>query len=85
MGAWGEAAAAVVSPRAEPASSSSPRYLASGSGDTTVRFWDLSTETPQFTAKGGFRGALEGQLPTPLPQGPPACSGGRTEQSLVTA
>ncbi|XP_060703908.1 notchless protein homolog 1 [Hemiscyllium ocellatum] len=28
------------------------RYLASGSGDTTVRFWDLSTETPQFTCKG---------------------------------
>ncbi|XP_025033270.1 notchless protein homolog 1-like, partial [Python bivittatus] len=29
-----------------------PRYLASGSGDTTVRFWDLNTETPHFTAKG---------------------------------
>ncbi|XP_072446080.1 notchless protein homolog 1 [Chiloscyllium punctatum] len=28
------------------------RYLASGSGDTTVRFWDLSTETSQFTCKG---------------------------------
>ncbi|XP_067866768.1 notchless protein homolog 1 [Heterodontus francisci] len=28
------------------------RYLASGSGDTTVRFWDLSTETPHFTSKG---------------------------------
>ncbi|NWT58431.1 NLE1 protein, partial [Erythrocercus mccallii] len=28
------------------------KYLATGSGDTTVRFWDLSTETPQFTAKG---------------------------------
>ncbi|KAL3857901.1 hypothetical protein ACJMK2_012526 [Sinanodonta woodiana] len=28
------------------------RYLASGSGDTTVRFWDVSTETPQFTCKG---------------------------------
>uniref|UniRef100_A0A5S6QHV3 WD_REPEATS_REGION domain-containing protein n=1 Tax=Trichuris muris TaxID=70415 RepID=A0A5S6QHV3_TRIMR len=26
--------------------------LASGSGDTTVRFWDLSTEMPQFTCKG---------------------------------
>ncbi|PVV05049.1 hypothetical protein BB560_000424 [Smittium megazygosporum] len=26
--------------------------LASGSGDTTVRLWDLSTETPQFTCKG---------------------------------
>lgn len=25
------------------------RYLASGSGDTTVRFWDVNTETPQFT------------------------------------
>ncbi|XP_067686066.1 notchless protein homolog 1-like [Haliotis asinina] len=28
------------------------RYLASGSGDTTVRFWDINTETPQFTCKG---------------------------------
>ncbi|XP_028400379.1 notchless protein homolog 1-like [Dendronephthya gigantea] len=28
------------------------RYLSSGSGDTTVRFWDLTTETPQFTCKG---------------------------------
>ena len=28
------------------------RYLASGSGDCTVRFWDVDTETPQFTCKG---------------------------------
>lgn len=28
------------------------RHLASGSGDTTVRFWDLSTELPLFTCKG---------------------------------
>ncbi|XP_067929156.1 notchless protein homolog 1-like [Watersipora subatra] len=28
------------------------RYLASGSGDTTVRFWDLQTETPHHTCKG---------------------------------
>ncbi|GFQ97883.1 notchless protein homolog 1 [Trichonephila clavata] len=27
------------------------RYLASGSGDTTVRLWDINTETPQFTCK----------------------------------
>nr|CAB3264348.1 notchless protein homolog 1 [Phallusia mammillata] len=27
------------------------KYLASGSGDTTVRFWDLNTETPHFTCK----------------------------------
>ncbi|XP_055506542.1 notchless protein homolog 1-like [Leucoraja erinacea] len=27
------------------------RYPASGSGDTTVWFWDLMTETPHFTAK----------------------------------
>ncbi|OMJ12399.1 Notchless protein-like protein, partial [Smittium culicis] len=26
--------------------------LASGSGDTTVRIWDLNTETPQYTCKG---------------------------------
>jgi ribosome assembly protein 4 len=25
--------------------------LASGSGDTTVRFWDINTETPQFTCR----------------------------------
>ena len=28
------------------------RFLASGSGDSTVRFWDLTTETPQFEFKG---------------------------------
>ena len=28
------------------------RHLASGSGDTTVRFWDVNTETPHFTCKG---------------------------------
>lgn len=26
--------------------------LASGSGDTTVRFWDTKTQTPQFCSKG---------------------------------
>ena len=26
--------------------------LASGSGDTTVRLWDLDTETPKFTCEG---------------------------------
>ncbi|BFZ18984.1 hypothetical protein BsWGS_22022 [Bradybaena similaris] len=28
------------------------RYLASGSGDTYVRFWDVNTETPEFKCKG---------------------------------
>jgi len=28
------------------------KYLASGSGDTTVRFWDVNTETPQHTCVG---------------------------------
>ena len=28
------------------------RQLASGSGDTTVRFWDLSTETPLHNCQG---------------------------------
>jgi len=32
--------------------SSSGRFLASGSGDCTVRFWDLNTETPHFECKG---------------------------------
>lgn len=32
--------------------SSSGRYLASGSGDCMVRFWDLTTETPLFECKG---------------------------------
>lgn len=29
------------------------RYLASGSGDTTVRLWDLATGTPMHTLKVG--------------------------------
>lgn len=28
------------------------RHLASGSGDTTVRLWDLNTQTPLFTCTG---------------------------------
>ncbi|XP_069695001.1 notchless protein homolog 1 [Periplaneta americana] len=28
------------------------RHLASGSGDTTVRFWDISTQTPVYTCRG---------------------------------
>ncbi|EEA06534.1 uncharacterized protein CMU_010260 [Cryptosporidium muris RN66] len=28
------------------------KLLATGSGDSTVRFWDLLTETPEFTCKG---------------------------------
>ena len=28
------------------------KMLASASGDTTVRIWDLFTETPRFTLKG---------------------------------
>ena len=32
--------------------SASGRYLASGSGDSTLRFWDLTTETPHFECKG---------------------------------
>jgi ribosome assembly protein 4 len=28
------------------------RQLASGGGDTTVRFWDINTSTPRFTCKG---------------------------------
>jgi ribosome assembly protein 4 len=27
-------------------------YCASGGGDTTVRFWDINTETPHFTCTG---------------------------------
>ena len=27
------------------------RHLASGAGDNTVRFWDITTETPQFEGK----------------------------------
>lgn len=28
------------------------KHLASGSGDTTVRFWDISTQCPYYTCKG---------------------------------
>ncbi|THG00751.1 hypothetical protein TEA_025576 [Camellia sinensis var. sinensis] len=31
------------------------RHLASGSGDTTVRLWDLTTQTPMFTCTDGRR------------------------------
>lgn len=34
--------------------SPSGKQLASGSGDTTVRFWDLSTQTPLHVCKGMF-------------------------------
>jgi WD40 repeat protein len=30
------------------------QQLATGSGDKTVRIWDLNTETPQFTLQGNF-------------------------------
>lgn len=41
-------AEAVISASFSPDS----KMLASGSGDTTVRFWDVNTETPHFTSKG---------------------------------
>lgn len=28
------------------------KHLASGSGDTTVRFWDINTQSPYFTCQG---------------------------------
>lgn len=28
------------------------KHLASGSGDTTVRFWDILTQSPDYTCKG---------------------------------
>lgn len=31
--------------------SANGQYLASGSGDTTVRFWDIHTQTPEFVCK----------------------------------
>lgn len=41
-------AEAVISTQFSP----SGRHLASGSGDTTVRFWDLHTQTPLHVCKG---------------------------------
>ncbi|XP_066909624.1 notchless protein homolog 1 [Halyomorpha halys] len=41
-------AEAVISVKFSPNS----KHLASGSGDTTVRFWDLTTQTPLFCCKG---------------------------------
>ena len=34
------------------------KHLASGSGDTTVRLWDLFTETPLYTCEGHKRWVL---------------------------
>ncbi|KAK9503559.1 hypothetical protein O3M35_010092 [Rhynocoris fuscipes] len=41
-------AEAVISVKFSP----SGQRLASGSGDTTVRFWDVMTQTPHYTCKG---------------------------------
>lgn len=41
-------AEAVISVKFSPNS----KHLASGSGDSTVRFWDLTTQTPLFCCKG---------------------------------
>lgn len=43
-------AEAVISTSFSP----SGKQLASGSGDTTVRFWDLRTQTPHHVCKGTF-------------------------------
>uniref|UniRef100_A0A665XCP6 Notchless protein homolog 1 n=1 Tax=Echeneis naucrates TaxID=173247 RepID=A0A665XCP6_ECHNA len=47
------------------------KYLASGSGDTTVRFWDLTTETPHHTARGHTHWVLS--IPLPLSSRNPEC------------
>ena len=44
-------AEAVIAARFSP----DGRRLASGSGDKTVRFWDVSTETPQHTCSGQYQ------------------------------
>ena len=41
--------------------------LASGSGDKTVRFWDLATQTPEFTSTGEQIDERLTQMPTPFP------------------
>lgn len=43
-------AEAVISTSFSP----SGKHLASGSGDTTVRFWDLHTQTPLHVCKGNI-------------------------------
>lgn len=43
-------AEAVISTNFSP----SGKQLASGSGDTTVRFWDLQTQTPLHVCKGYY-------------------------------
>lgn len=43
-------AEAVISAQFSPDS----EKLASGSGDTTVRFWDIHTQTPLHTCSGSF-------------------------------
>ena len=55
--------------------SANGRHLASGSGDATVRFWDLTTETPQFECKGHRQWVLALSW---APDGSKLASGDRT-------
>ncbi|KAK7083122.1 Notchless protein 1 [Halocaridina rubra] len=56
------------------------QHMASGSGDTTVRFWDVSTETPHFVCKGHRHWVL---VTSWSPDGLRLASGCKSGQVLV--
>ncbi|XP_014673198.1 PREDICTED: notchless protein homolog 1-like [Priapulus caudatus] len=69
-------AEAVISVLFSPSGSN----LASGSGDTTVRFWDVNTETPHYTCKGHKHWVLSIAW---SPDGKKLASGCRNSQIIV--
>merc|ERR1711971_958573 len=67
-------------PVVTPLFSPTGRHLASGSGDKTVRLWDLTTETPQHVCKGHLGWVLALAW---APDGALLASGDKTGQVIL--